>query len=119
MLKKWKRETDSRTNSGVPKGFLSVRVGEEMKRFVIPTAYLGHRVFLSLLKEAEEEFGFQHEGVLRIPCSVSLFESILEVVDKDKSKKRKKGKEAHASCSAEVNMAADRFRLRTQKPICS
>ncbi|CAA6672134.1 unnamed protein product [Spirodela intermedia] len=78
MLKKWKKAADSHKGSGdkkrngVPKGFLSVSVGEEMRRF-----------------EAEEEFGFQHEGVLRIPCAASLFESILEVVEKEKKKKRR------------------------------
>ncbi|CAA7409282.1 unnamed protein product [Spirodela intermedia] len=122
MLKKWKKAADSHKGSGdkkrngVPKGFLSVSVGEEMRRFVIPTAHLGHRAFLSLLKEAEEEFGFQHEGVLRIPCAASLFESILEVVEKEKKKKRK-GKEVYGSCSAEADVM-DRFRRQTQKPIC-
>lgn len=64
----------------VPKGFLAVCVGEELKRFVIPTGYLGHRAFGILLRGAEEEFGFQQEGVLRIPCEVTLFEEILKVV---------------------------------------
>ncbi|CAA7409300.1 unnamed protein product [Spirodela intermedia] len=31
----------------------------KMRRFVIPMAHLGHRAFLSLLKETEEEFGFR------------------------------------------------------------
>ncbi|KAL5974191.1 hypothetical protein ACLOJK_030854 [Asimina triloba] len=65
----------------VPKGFLAVSVGEEMKRFVIPTEYLSHRAFSLLLREAEEEFGFQQEGVLRIPCEVPVFERILKVVE--------------------------------------
>lgn len=69
------------TSDVVPKGFLAVCVGEEMKRFTIPTEYLGHRAFGILLREAEEEFGFQHEGVLRIPCEVSAFEKILKVVE--------------------------------------
>ncbi|KAF8392787.1 hypothetical protein HHK36_021024 [Tetracentron sinense] len=65
----------------IPKGFLAVCVGKEMKRFIIPTEYLGHRAFGILLREAEEEFGFQQEGVLRIPCEVSVFEKILKVVE--------------------------------------
>ncbi|WOL18297.1 auxin-induced protein 6B-like [Canna indica] len=69
---------------GIPKGCLAVCVGEEMQRFVIPTEYLSHRAFAILLREAEEEFGFEQEGVLRIPCEVSVFESILEVVEKNK-----------------------------------
>lgn len=65
----------------VPKGYLAVCVGEELKRFVIPTEYLGHPAFHVLLREAEEEFGFQQTGVLRIPCEVSLFESVLKTVE--------------------------------------
>ena len=65
----------------VPKGFLAVCVGKELKRFIIPTEYLGHQAFGVLLREAEEEFGFQQEGVLKIPCEVAVFEKILEVVE--------------------------------------
>ncbi|MQM03605.1 hypothetical protein Taro_036395 [Colocasia esculenta] len=81
----------------VPKGFLAVCVGEEMRRFVIPTEHLSHRAFVALLQEAEEEFGFQHEGVLRIPCEVSVFESILAVVEDKK-------KEACCYCSSEAEV---------------
>ncbi|KAL5554221.1 hypothetical protein UlMin_041622 [Ulmus minor] len=69
------------SNDAVPKGYLAVCVGKEMKRFIIPTEYLGHQVFGILLREAEEEFGFQQEGVLKIPCQVSVFEKILKVVE--------------------------------------
>ncbi|XVF23313.1 hypothetical protein REPUB_Repub13aG0026600 [Reevesia pubescens] len=68
----------------VPKGFLAVCVGKEMKRFIIPTEYLGHQAFGILLRKAEEEFGFQQEGVLKIPCEVSMFEKILNMVQNKK-----------------------------------
>ncbi|XP_043714253.1 auxin-induced protein 10A5-like [Telopea speciosissima] len=68
----------------VPKGFLAVCVGTELKRYTIPTEYLGHKAFGMLLREAEEEFGFQNEGILRIPCEVSVFERILKVVEQKK-----------------------------------
>lgn len=55
-----------------------------MQRFVIPTEYLSHRAFGILLREAEDEFGFEQEGVLRIPCEVSLFESIVRAVEENK-----------------------------------
>ncbi|KAF7817167.1 auxin-responsive protein SAUR50-like [Senna tora] len=70
----------------VPKGYLAVCVGEELKRFIIPTEYLGHQVFHMLLREAEEEFGFEQTGVLRIPCEVPVFESILKMVEGKKGK---------------------------------
>ncbi|TQE12519.1 hypothetical protein C1H46_001910 [Malus baccata] len=68
-------------NDIVPKGFLAMCVGKELKRFIIPTEYLGHQAFRILLQEAEEEFGFQQEGVLKIPCEVSVFEKILKMVE--------------------------------------
>ncbi|KAK8476420.1 hypothetical protein V6N13_065908 [Hibiscus sabdariffa] len=67
-------------SEGIPKGFLAVCVGRELKRFIIPTEYLGHQAFRILLRRAEEEFGFQQEGVLKIPCEVAVFEKILEAV---------------------------------------
>ncbi|KAJ4826196.1 hypothetical protein Tsubulata_023785 [Turnera subulata] len=66
--------------AGVPKGYLAVCVGKELKRYVIPMEYLSHPAFGILLREAEEEFGFQQEGVLKIPCHVSVFDKILKVV---------------------------------------
>lgn len=75
------REASSKS---VPKGYLAVAVGEEQKRYVIPTEYLSHQAFHILLRQAEEEFGFQQIGVLRIPCQVSVFETILKMVDENK-----------------------------------
>ncbi|XP_056690461.1 protein SMALL AUXIN UP-REGULATED RNA 9 [Spinacia oleracea] len=77
------------SNNAVPKGFLAVQVGEEMKRFVIPTKYLSHQAFSVLLKEAEEEFGYQKEGVLKIPCEVEVFENILKMVEEKNSSNAK------------------------------
>ncbi|KAG1326843.1 auxin-induced protein 6B-like [Cocos nucifera] len=130
MLKKWKKlavapksnsksikflkrtlsfsdASSSALSGDVPKGYLAVCVGEEMQRFVIPTQYLSHRAFAVLLREAEEEFGFQQEGVLRIPCEVSLFESILKVVEKKK--------EGFCYCSSEAEVAPAHH---PPKPIC-
>ncbi|AES71923.1 SAUR-like auxin-responsive family protein [Medicago truncatula] len=44
----------------VPKGYLAVYIGEQMKRFVIPTSYLNQASFQNLLSQAEEEFGYDH-----------------------------------------------------------
>lgn len=73
-------KTSLSVTEAVPKGYLAVCVGKELKRFVIPTNYLTHQAFQILLREAEEEFGFQQEGVLQIPCHVSVFENILNTV---------------------------------------
>nr|GME19797.1 auxin-responsive protein SAUR21-like [Ipomoea batatas] len=65
----------TRYHSDVPKGHLAIYVGEiEKKRYVVPIAYLNHPSFQSLLKRAEEEFGFDHPmGGLTIPCKEDTF----------------------------------------------
>ncbi|KAM7265212.1 hypothetical protein ACFE04_002895 [Oxalis oulophora] len=83
-IKYLKRTLSLSDNNSPPKGYLSVSVGEEEKRFIIPTSYLGHRGFQFLLREAEEEFGFEQAGVLRIPCDVSVFESVVKIVEQNK-----------------------------------
>ncbi|XP_027344745.1 auxin-responsive protein SAUR50-like [Abrus precatorius] len=81
FLKRTLSFTDVSSNDIVPKGFLAVCVGKELKRFIIPTHYLTHQAFQMLLQQAEEEFGFQQEGVLKIPCQVSVFQKILNVLE--------------------------------------
>uniref|UniRef100_A0A6N2MAK1 Auxin-responsive protein n=1 Tax=Salix viminalis TaxID=40686 RepID=A0A6N2MAK1_SALVM len=43
-----------------PKGHFVVYVGNEMKRFVVPTSYLKNPIFQKLLDKAAEEFGFDN-----------------------------------------------------------
>ncbi|PIA56090.1 hypothetical protein AQUCO_00700442v1 [Aquilegia coerulea] len=59
----------------VPKGHIAVYVGEsQKKRFVVPISYLSLPLFLELLNQAEEEFGFDHPmGGLTIPCDEETF----------------------------------------------
>jgi SAUR family protein len=59
---------------GVPKGYLAVYVGEEMKRFVIPVSYLNQISFQDLLSQSEEQFGYDHPmGGITIPCREDVF----------------------------------------------
>ncbi|KAJ1425909.1 Small auxin-up RNA [Sesbania bispinosa] len=51
--------------------------GEEPKRFVLPLSCLTNPMFLRLLERAAEEYGFDHEGALTIPCRPSELERIL------------------------------------------
>lgn len=57
--------------------------GEEQQKFVIPLLYIYHPLFLELLKEAEEEYGFNHQGVISIPCHVHHFRSVQSLIDKE------------------------------------
>ncbi|KAG7035992.1 hypothetical protein SDJN02_02792, partial [Cucurbita argyrosperma subsp. argyrosperma] len=50
---------------------------EEPKRFVVPLSCLNNPTFLRLLEAAAEEYGFDHEGALTIPCRPSELERIL------------------------------------------
>ncbi|KAF0894136.1 hypothetical protein E2562_034873 [Oryza meyeriana var. granulata] len=119
FLKRTLSFTDSGPSSGggspagtPPRGHLAVCVGPSMQRFVIPTEYLKHRAFAALLREAEEEFGFHQEGVLRIPCEVPAFEAILKAVEKNK-------KDAAAFCYCSYEYAADEVALGTpNNPLC-
>ncbi|KAF3454932.1 hypothetical protein FNV43_RR05380 [Rhamnella rubrinervis] len=51
--------------------------GDKPKRFVVALSYLTHPRFLSLLEQAAEEYGFDHEGALTVPCRPSELEIIL------------------------------------------
>ncbi|CAJ1955893.1 unnamed protein product [Sphenostylis stenocarpa] len=51
--------------------------GGEQKRFVLPLSCLSNPAFLKLLEQAEEEYGFDHEGAVTIPCMPSELERIL------------------------------------------
>uniref|UniRef100_A0A7N0TVA8 Small auxin up regulated protein n=1 Tax=Kalanchoe fedtschenkoi TaxID=63787 RepID=A0A7N0TVA8_KALFE len=57
----------------VPKGHFVVYVGENRSRYIVPISFLGHYEFQSLLRQAEEEFGFDHEMGLAIPCDEIVF----------------------------------------------
>lgn len=65
----------------VPKGYLAVYVGPELRRFIVPTSYLSHSLFKVLLEKAEEEFGFDQSGALTIPCEVETFKFLLKCME--------------------------------------
>uniref|UniRef100_A0A7N0U9N8 Small auxin up regulated protein n=1 Tax=Kalanchoe fedtschenkoi TaxID=63787 RepID=A0A7N0U9N8_KALFE len=59
------------------KGFLAVYVGRELRRFEIPASYLSKPEFVELMEGAAQEFGFEQEGGLRVPCEEDQFEELL------------------------------------------
>ncbi|KAH7854844.1 hypothetical protein Vadar_018335 [Vaccinium darrowii] len=71
----------------IPKGCLAVMVGqgEEQQRIIIPVIYINHPLFMQLLKEAEEEYGFDQKGPITIPCHVEQFRQVQGMIDQDKS----------------------------------
>ncbi|KAL2250948.1 auxin-induced protein 10A5-like [Sesamum indicum] len=69
-----------------PSGSLAVYVGPDRLRFVIPTRFLNLPVFVALLHQAEEEFGFQTTGGLVLPCEPGFFREILRFLEEDEEK---------------------------------
>ncbi|AES89339.1 putative small auxin-up RNA [Medicago truncatula] len=68
------KRSSSSKSVGVPKGYLAVYVGKDMKRFVIPISYLKQKSFQELLNQAEEQFEYDHPmGGLTIPCKEEVF----------------------------------------------
>lgn len=63
----------------VPKGHFVVYVGEKRSRYIIPISWLTHPEFQSLLQRSEEEFGFNHEMGLTIPCEEVVFRSLTSI----------------------------------------
>ncbi|KAL6493044.1 Auxin-responsive protein saur50 [Orobanche gracilis] len=60
----------------VPKGHFVVYVGSSRSRYIVPISILNRPEFLTLLQRAEEEFGFDHDMGLTIPCEEETFESL-------------------------------------------
>lgn len=50
---------------------------EPTQRFVAPLMFLEHPMFRKLLERAEEEYGFDHEGAVMVPCRPSHLRLIL------------------------------------------
>ncbi|KAL1547924.1 auxin-induced protein X10A-like [Salvia divinorum] len=85
--------SDSDESGGSPKcrtpsGSLAVYIGPERSRFVIPTRFLNFPVFVALLDQAEEEFGFQTTGGLVLLCEPGFFSQILRFLDDDEERFR-------------------------------
>nr|XP_043635036.1 auxin-responsive protein SAUR50-like [Erigeron canadensis] len=64
----------------VPKGHFVVYVGKNRSRYIIPISFLSRPEFQTLLLQAEEEFGFNHDMGLTIPCEEKVFESITSML---------------------------------------
>ncbi|XP_021975655.2 auxin-responsive protein SAUR50-like [Helianthus annuus] len=83
MVEKLQKRFFVRNIEGVPEDvkeghFAVIAVDEyEERRFVVPVSYLKWDLFVKLLERAAEEYGFEHEGAVVIPCRPSELERIL------------------------------------------
>uniref|UniRef100_A0A7N0ZSL1 SAUR family protein n=1 Tax=Kalanchoe fedtschenkoi TaxID=63787 RepID=A0A7N0ZSL1_KALFE len=73
-----KHKTHSRAPPDVPAGHVAIHVGS--RRYVIRATHLNHPIFEQLLSKAEEEYGFEHDGPITIPCDEDFFEEVLRFV---------------------------------------
>ncbi|KAL5224534.1 hypothetical protein ABZP36_011173 [Zizania latifolia] len=68
---------------GVPEGYVPVHVvsgegeGEGAERFVVRAELLGRPALAELLRRAAQEYGYDHQGPLRIPCPAAVFRRAL------------------------------------------
>ncbi|KAH0720116.1 hypothetical protein KY284_005146 [Solanum tuberosum] len=63
----------------VPKGHMAIYVGQkdgDFKRVLVPVIYFNHPLFSELLREVEDEYGFNYPGGITIPCRISEFERV-------------------------------------------
>ncbi|CAA6673488.1 unnamed protein product [Spirodela intermedia] len=68
------------TPMDVPKGHFAVYVGEKRSRHIVPISFLSHPEFQLLLRRAEEEFGFDHDMGLTLPCEEVAFRSLTSML---------------------------------------
>ncbi|KAI4374934.1 hypothetical protein MLD38_012869 [Melastoma candidum] len=83
MLLRWRDKASSPVD--VPPGHVAVRVGPKRRRFVVRADHLNHPSFRGLLKQAEEEFGFDVHGLITIPCDVAQFEETIQYIARSES----------------------------------
>ncbi|RDX79430.1 Auxin-responsive protein SAUR32, partial [Mucuna pruriens] len=76
-----------RQGMNIPKGCLKIKVGqgEEQQKITVPVNYLKHPLFIRLLKEAEEEYGFAQKGTITIPCQVADFKNVQHFIHRERS----------------------------------
>ncbi|XP_068653964.1 auxin-responsive protein SAUR71-like [Aristolochia californica] len=79
-------EKNEAAGERAPKGYVPVLVGSEkkMQRVLIHTKQFRHPYFAVLLEMAADEFGYEQQGILRIPCDVEYFRQVVDTLSKAK-----------------------------------
>ncbi|KFK40177.1 hypothetical protein AALP_AA3G340300 [Arabis alpina] len=71
--------TDDGLPQDVPKGHFPVYVGPNRTRYIVPISWLDYSEFQTLLRLAEEEFGFDHDMGITLPCDEVFFRSLISM----------------------------------------
>ncbi|PWA51161.1 small auxin-up RNA [Artemisia annua] len=88
----------SSKNKLTPEGCFPVYVGLEKQRFNIKTKYANHPLFTMLLEDAENEYGYNSNGPICLPCDVDLFYKVLAEMEANEVQPLECGF-AYGSCS--------------------
>ena len=67
------------------KGVFPVLVGNEgtiMEKFLLPTKLTKHPFIAQLLELSAKEYGYEQEGLLKIPYDASCFKKMLKLISK-------------------------------------
>ncbi|KAF8027682.1 hypothetical protein BT93_E0559 [Corymbia citriodora subsp. variegata] len=62
----------------------------DRRRFMVPSACLGSRVFQKLLEMSEEEYGLPRDGPIVMPCDSTLLEKVVTLIRQGESKNLEK-----------------------------
>ncbi|GLJ49094.1 hypothetical protein SUGI_1035720 [Cryptomeria japonica] len=82
-----KRSQGGSFSKHIAKGCLPIYIGiEEQVRFIVRIEYLYHPLFKDLLQKAEEVYGFEQKGPLRIPCKVEKFNELMHAIQEDENR---------------------------------
>ncbi|KAJ1293356.1 hypothetical protein BS78_01G061500 [Paspalum vaginatum] len=78
----------------IQRGHIPVLVGDgkEWKRVPVHRKVLQHPYFTGLLELAAMEFGHDQKGVLRIPCDIESFHTIVQLIGSRERKKVVEGR---------------------------
>uniref|UniRef100_M8B9F2 Uncharacterized protein n=1 Tax=Aegilops tauschii TaxID=37682 RepID=M8B9F2_AEGTA len=81
----------------IKKGCATFLVGEEVKdgaprRFAMPVELLVHPRIMELLAEAEEKYGYAHEGAIVLPCCVERFQKAIDEATAQERHRRHQGR---------------------------
>ncbi|CAK9164291.1 unnamed protein product [Ilex paraguariensis] len=77
-----------------PKGHFVVYVGEELRRYFVPTSYLRNPSFQQLLERAAEEYGYPSQKGIILPCDETTFQrgplhnSLVDAIESHKAMAR-------------------------------
>ena len=77
---------DDTRHDRAQKGKVPVLVGEgeEMERLLIPTKLIKHPYIAALLEMSANEFGYQQQGALKIPCDAECLRRSIQMISKQK-----------------------------------